>query len=438
MECKRSDLGGLYDLRHSLAIAILLGLFLVASAFAQFTGQSGVYFLGSANVPISVTDFGNPNISGVVVRFNWDDLEVSPGNFDWAFIDGEISKAAQHGKKVSLQPLGTPHWLDSIGARQYHYLEKNSMSPSFGKVVSKTLPWDSIYLARYKALLQNLAVKYAANPIVTYVNAIGGAISRGLPDTVITDTVMMTKQPFWTAFLYDADTLGKLMNQVTDVYMALFPSTPLWCSMDYVSFETSASGRPRNYLASLVANYGVTSYPDRFGVWREDIAACNPPLPINVGNQWYVLQQNRCRSGAQMLWNVQDGPARMNQCGVAPNTKSFVLDSAVKKAISLGMDYLEIYGADIVDPSLSNSISQANTDLINQGALCNTAAASGNRVSHLEFANLVLEIFRPNGAFEKELPGTEHLQLDAEELPHGFYFIRVKDHPLTTRLVVNP
>jgi len=48
-------------------------------AQAQFAGHSGVYFLGSANVPISTSSFSNPNINGAVVRFRWNDLEPNPG-----------------------------------------------------------------------------------------------------------------------------------------------------------------------------------------------------------------------------------------------------------------------------------------------------------------------------------------------------------------------
>ena len=40
------------------------------------------------------------------------------------------------------------------------------------------------------------------------------------------------------------------------------------------------------------------------------------------------MKQNPCRTGAQMLWSVQDGPNRMNKCGITPNTEPVVLDSA--------------------------------------------------------------------------------------------------------------
>lgn len=357
-----------------LAFTILIVSFFSGcnSSFCQvsFTGHSGVYYLGTANIPVPQSVFANPDISGVVVRFRWGDTETTPGNFNWAFVDGEIEKAVSANKKISLQPLGKPDWLKDIGVLTYSYTDKNTYHQTYGEILQDVITWDKIYIDRFKIFFQNLAAKYAGNTTVSYVNSIGGFFSRNLPDTVVVDTVTMERKTFWTAFPYNADTLARIMNKMTDYYMSLFPSTPLWCSVDYVKFEQRASGKPINYLASLYTNYGISNYPDRFGLFREDISGCNPPLPVAASSHWYIMQQNPCRAGAQMLWSVQDGPARMNKCGITPNTKSVVLDSAVNKALFLGMRYLEIYGADISDNTLTSSIQRANNLLRSEGTEC--------------------------------------------------------------------
>ncbi len=356
-----------------LRYLFLLGVLTSLHTSAQFNGHAGIYFLGTADIPIGNSNYANPNINGVVVRFKWNSVEPTPGNFNWSFVDAEIAKAQSNNKKVSLQPIGKPNWLDSIGAKKYYYIEKSQFSPSFGKVVSEILPWDTTYVNRYKIFLKNLAAKYANTPIVTYINAVGVNFSRGLPDTVVIDTNTLAKKTFWTAYNYNADTLGKIMNQITDYYMGLFPTTPMWCSVDYVTFQPNASGQARNYLATIYCNYGITKYSNRFGLFREDVSGCNPNLAgINSGSHWYILKQNPCRTGGQMLWNVQDGPARMNQCGILPNTKAVVFDSAVNKGLALGMRYLEIYGIDIIDASLTNSMQQANNKLMAKGNACNS------------------------------------------------------------------
>lgn len=413
---------------------------------AQFIGQSGVYYLGTAGLPISTTNYSNANINGVVVRFKWNDVEPTPGNFNWAFVDGEISKAITYNKKVSLQPLDKPDWLGSIGAKQYNYIDKNTAHTTYGQVLSEVIPWDSTYVSQYKIFIQNLAAKYANNPVVTYVNTIGGNFSRNLPDTVITNTTTLTKQAFWKAFSYNADSLGSLMNKMTDFYMSQFPTTPLWCSVDYVLFQPNATGQARNYLASIYCNYGISKYPDRFGLFREDISACNPPQPISTGSQWFIMQQNTCRTGAQMLWSVQDGPTRMNQCGIQPNTKSAVLDSAVNKALKFGMRYLEIYGVDISDATLSTSIQTANNKLIAKGAACNPQSGVNNLPDLKDFSvsptfavesirisfsdnqeKQQIQVFNSMGMLVKELAVSQSDQISVSELSSGMYFIRLKN-----------
>ncbi|NVN96396.1 MAG: T9SS type A sorting domain-containing protein [Bacteroidetes bacterium] len=432
---------------------LILCLLISINTEAQFTGESGVYYLGTANIPISITNYSNPNINGVVVRFTWDVLEPTPNNFNWTFIDGEITKAITYNKKISLQPLGVPHWLDSIGVQQYYYIDKNTAHSTYGHIVSNVLPWDSIYVIRYKNLLQQLAVKYSSNPTVSYINAIGVAFSRGLPDTVLTDTTLLIKQPFWTAYNYNADTLGLLMNHITDYYMALFPSTPLWCSVDYVIFQPNATGQARNYLATIYCNYGITNYSDRFGLFREDISACNPPSSVSSGSQWYIMQQNHCRTGAQMLWSVQDGPTRMNPCGILPNTKAIVLDSSVNKGLSYGMRYLEIYGADISDASLTTSIQQANTKLIAKGLECNPSNDINQQTKETGFSiypnpatvtlnisfwhkqsdKQQIEIYNSIGLLIKEIAITDAVELNIANLPIGLYFIHCKNNLLSTQ-----
>ncbi|MBU1012643.1 MAG: T9SS type A sorting domain-containing protein [Bacteroidetes bacterium] len=427
-----------------LSLLILL-LQIVHSSFCQnsFIGHGGVYFLGNANVPVSTEHYSNPNINGVVVRFRWNELEPTPGNFDWTYIDGEIAKATNYNKKVSLQPLSVPNWLSSLGVQQYYYLDKNPYHLTYGQILSGIIPWDSIYVNRYKILLENLATKYATNSTVTYVNAIGVSFSRNLPDSVITDTVLLSKHAFWTAYDYDADMLGSLSNQITDYYMELFPNTALWCSVDYVLFEQKASNRSMNYLASTITNYGIENYPDRFGLWREDLSGCNPNLAnLSEGSHWYIMKENPCRIGAQMLWSVQDGPDRMNKCGIFPSTKPIVLNAAINKGLELGMLYIEIYGADILDEDLSINILQANNSLINKAIDCNSSVGfyeESNLINMLLYPNPSIDkinikslhseietVFIYNTLGEKLIQSTNTNFIDLRSLSRGIYFIVIK------------
>lgn len=326
-----------------------------------FQGKGGIYYLGSADIPLNNAAYTNPNLAGAVVRFKWENLETTPNVFNWAYLDGEIAKAKANNKKITIQPLGYPGWvITTLGASSYRYIDKNTFHTTYLDTLTDVITWDNIYLNRVNNLIIKLAEKYSGDSTIAYFNLIGGQISRGLPDSVIT---VSGPKPFWTAYAYNADTIIAKMKPILDLYMTRFPKTPLWCSVDYVSFENKASGRSNNYLCSELVAYGVSRYPDRFGCWREDIAACNPQPNLQTTSQWYTMAQNSTRTGAQMLWSVQDGPTRMNKCGILPNTKQVVLDSSVNNGLRLGMRYFEVYAADIQDASLTANIASYNAIL---------------------------------------------------------------------------
>lgn len=363
--------------KHLLLTAFLFSLILFACKKSQdtrnggtnpptptpttFQGKGGIYYLGNADIAINNAAYTNPNLAGAVVRFKWETLETSPNVFNWTYIDGEINKAKVNNKKVTLQLLGYPSWIiTTLGAGAYSFIDKNTFHTTYLDTLQDVITWDNIFLNRVSNLINKFAEKYAADTTVAYFNLIAGQISRGLPDSVISST---GSKAFWTAFPYNADTVVAKMKPILDLYMSKFPKTPLWNSVDYVSFESKASGRSNNYLCSQYVAYGVAAYPDRFGCWREDIAACNPQPNVQSTSQWFTMAQNSTRTGAQMLWNVQDGPNRMNKCGILPNTKQVVLDSSINNGLRLGMRYFEVYAADIQDATLSANIASYNAIL---------------------------------------------------------------------------
>lgn len=170
-----------------------------------FQGKGGIYYLGSSDAAINNDAYTNPNLAGVVIRFKWENLETSPNVFNWTYLDGEITKAKANNKKVTVQVLGYPNWvITTLGASAYSYIDKNTYHTTYLDTLKDVITWDNIYLSRVTNLINKLAEKYSADTTVAYFNLIGGQISRGLPDSVITAS---GPEAFWTAFPYNADTL---------------------------------------------------------------------------------------------------------------------------------------------------------------------------------------------------------------------------------------
>jgi hypothetical protein len=103
--------------------------------------------------------YQNTNLRGVLVRVPWEEVETSPGVFDFSSITSEASNVKANGKSWSLVVIGggtgSPAWLiDQLGAPYVTY--------SFRGVGGYRLPlyWDSIVQDRIKQLAQRLAQEF--------------------------------------------------------------------------------------------------------------------------------------------------------------------------------------------------------------------------------------------------------------------------------------
>ncbi|MBI5464298.1 MAG: T9SS type A sorting domain-containing protein [Ignavibacteriales bacterium] len=314
------------------------------------------------------------------------------------------------------------------------------------------LPWDSVYIAKWTNLVRALGIRYVNSTTVSYVRGSSEIVTNGwgLPET---DAFGSS----WSTYGYTPDKLLSVMKTVVDSLMAAFPQKALWVEVGTIKFEPKVSGRSQTYVAEQIAQYGFQQYPDRFGVWREDISGCIPNPP--TAGQWKILWDHKGRNGAQMLWNVQDGPTRMNNCGITPNEKATVLKAAVQRGLDYGMPYLEIYQVDVLDTALTSvfqfaaeNLGKGVTSVDNRDQLptefvlyqnypnpFNPTTTIKFQVSGFRFVSL--KIFDVLGRavatlVNGELHAGEHsVQFNAERLSSGIYFYRLVvsgANPLTT------
>lgn len=427
---------------RNLRVGLLFILLLTKiSTFGQapFQGEAGIFVLGLVNQPMNTIEYSKSFVTGTAVRVSWEALEISPGVFDWDFLDGEVSNAALFNKKISISVLDHPSWLSNVGVPMYNYIDTRPRSQTFNDTLQAPITWSNEFVTRLKGLVQNLANKYANNPTVAYVNAIAGRMNNNLPSTVASG------EDFWVATGYHRDTLVAKMNEMTDFYMSVFPKTPSWNSLENISFELSASGNPNNYVITQFANYGVNNYPDRFGVWREDLSACTNINTVN--GHWGVVSSYPCRTGAQMVWNVQDGPVRMNQCGVATNTKDSVLTHAINNGLLINMRYYEVYKVDIDDATLVTTLQNAHNEIVGLYDICNPVLGLNENIDgdfinifpNPTFDNFTLSLDSYSGGtvytqlhnFHGELISSinfagQTILYSLNDVPNGVYFISIE------------
>jgi hypothetical protein len=325
-----------------------------------FQGHPGIFVLGQVDVPMPTSEYAKAFVAGAAVRTTWQSIEPTPGNYVWSFLDTEVKNAREANKKISISVLGNPDWLEAQGVPMYEFIDIKPTSSTFGQTLKAPITWSNEFVNKLSGLVNALAAKYANDTTVAYINAISGKMNNNLPATVASG------ENFWTATNYNPDTLLTKMNKILDVYMEAFPKTPSWNSVENVSFEKAASGKEGNYVITGFAEYGAKTYPDRFGVWREDLSGCTN-ITTTTGH-WGVVTSHPFRNGAQMLWNVQDGPDfRMNNCGNLTAIKDSVLKAAFDVGTSIKMRYAEVYKVDVDDESLV-LVLQAGSDALKANA----------------------------------------------------------------------
>ena len=163
-----------------------------------------------------------------------------------------------------------------------------------------------------------------------------------------------------------------VLKESVDAFMEAFPDKPQWFSVGQLDFGAPLSCGLNTCVATGVADWGVARYPDRFGVWREDLNA-NRNVPAS-NTLWNEIARYRPRIGAQMVFSSADCPGdgigqdcRLASPGVQPAdalTSAIEVGSSNDQVEGHGyylMPYQEIYNSDVADNALAAVFSDATT-----------------------------------------------------------------------------
>ncbi|MEK7635989.1 MAG: hypothetical protein AAB405_02780 [Patescibacteria group bacterium] len=307
----------------------------------------------------------NPIITGVGIRKSWLNIEETEGNYNWTSLENQLAEAALFpDKKVIFRVVAggknTPSWLISrvpifsfIDDNPYHY-------STYGQTVNVPVFWDPLFLEKKKALTMEAGKKFASHPSIAI---IGVSCANTNSDDWNMRGKTKEEKDQWLALGYTAEKLINACKELIDATMTAFPTKLVTMGMAHVPMDSNSKGI--DYVPNQVVNYALTTYPERFIVQKNGLSASTPdPISTSELDRWQIIYDNKPRVGGQMMWNVtSDSTCRMNN-RIAPCDIKKVLKDSITIGAHYGMQYQEIYTADILNPDLADIISYAVDILI--------------------------------------------------------------------------
>jgi hypothetical protein len=225
-----------------------------------------------ANDP--TTNIHSPYLAGVVLTYNWAELEPEEGKFRWDLIDEPMSEWAKEGKRVILcfkavqkkginptQGCATPPWVFESGAR--HFQNDQTIWPIY---------WDKIYLEKYEAFLKSAAARYDGNPTIEFI--VMGVGQFGT--TKISGPRKILRE--YRRYGYSDPVWSDTIRRIIDTHCNYFKKTPLALGLSPFMKYGDGSERIINPIAEYAAEKGIYLYNHSLKGTAE--FAENPFLPL--------------------------------------------------------------------------------------------------------------------------------------------------------------
>ena len=316
--------------------------------------RRGVFSLSPVNMAVSSDALGNSFVAGVTIRSQWPTVETTEGVRNWSYFDAEFARAATAGKQILLRissgGRNTPSWAMTPDVQKFAFLDDNPYSPTYNTMIEIPVFWDPVFLARKKQFIAAAGQHFAAHPNLILVSA---SCANALTDDWSVPH-NSSEVDAWRAAGYTSQKLIDACAEIIDATMAAFPNQLVLMA---IGRNGNRLDPDTDYVARNVASYGRSTYPGRFFVQKNGLAATTPdPAVTTTLEAWQPLFDSRPEVGGQMLWFATDDPTCRMNGQVTPCDAATMLQQAVRAGANYGMQYQEIYEDDVVNPALASVI----------------------------------------------------------------------------------
>lgn len=368
--------------KHPIVISIICttaAIALLFSSGAAWSGRArGVFALGTPGGVIPDQVLANPNVDGVALLFLWNKIEPREGQFQWESIDAQVARVKQSGKYYSLgvtPGINTPQWVYGDGAASFDFRWDKPWGPPPCSMARFPIPWNEIYLKKWRAFVRALGDRYAHDPQLVLLKIQGvnaqtpefllphdrpgsgnqGRLVNCTPDDEVAEWQRVGYRPakVTQAWKISAVACGNAFpKQDLAIETGPWGMPPIDNSGDLISNRSADIELPISIVAA-----GKRVLDGRFVVQNDGLKATWgwPQLPQIAAPE---------RVAFQMAWKVTADPTcRMNNF-VQPCDPVEMLQESVDRGIAAGAAYLEIYQADLLNPSLDSVIADTHRRLL--------------------------------------------------------------------------
>jgi len=407
-------------MKYFLLVLFSIGCFFtnafICIAQPNYPPPSGVWCscppstgIGSGSVVPAVAT--KSYVNGILIRVVWKDIETADNVYNWALIDNQIAAAESYGKKIALA-VGTgpnsPDWLYNLGA--------SSMSFTLPFSGTIPVPWNSVFLTKWKEFIAELGDRYENNTTIQLVymtNSSTNGFEMQLP-------YMPT--PSYATLGYTDQLVIDSWEDVIDEYNSAFPNHYL--TNDFHPVNTSDA------VANSLYSYAKLNIGSRYGAnawwWTQNNTTVYP-------SQYTILQNSTTENnftGIQMAASGESNPSAFGTGG---------MPAALNLAISNNVCYWEIWNNDITSGNFDSILSTATCTTLNtnETALIKKEITifpnPSQGIFQIKLENNTLkkiEVYNTIGQLillKNKLSETT-CEVNLINNSNGFYFLKIQDH----------
>jgi hypothetical protein len=242
----------------------------------------------------------------------------------------------------------TPQWaLQGVQTAQF-VVDYGFMQ---GTNVTLPLPWDATYLSRWFEFVRVLGQRYDANPAVVNVPAAG--------PTSISEEMSLPKDPAavakWKQLGYTLKKYEGAWQQALAAYVQSFPTTQI--SLTFYPGLPIPDASAETATRVDLANFAFTHYGRSVAFQENGLSArkASPALGYDLVQQYSA----KTTVGFEMGTSGTEKPERMGG-----TTAASALQASVALGLKAGVQFLEIYEKDALNPDLQSILADAHSALM--------------------------------------------------------------------------